>query len=80
MSGWRALTRVGDMPPHIEVWCSVRVGGDTKTRKSRRTLTPPPQVVNVLKVPKIDQAKDRLVAGNCDRTPLWCSAPRSVPH
>ena len=28
-------------PPHIMVWRSVRAGGDTKTRKSRRTLALP---------------------------------------
>ena len=28
-------------PPHLEVWRSVREGGDTKTRKSRRTLALP---------------------------------------
>lgn len=27
------LQRVGDMPPHIEVWRSVRTHGDTKTKK-----------------------------------------------
>jgi hypothetical protein len=32
------LEPVGDVPPHVEVWRSVRKGGDTKTRKGRRTL------------------------------------------
>ncbi len=31
----------GEQPPHVEVWRSVRKGGDTKTRKSRRTLALP---------------------------------------
>ena len=42
------LTAEGDLPPHVEVWRSVRKGGDTKTRKSRRTLALPDEVVRVL--------------------------------
>jgi len=29
------------LPPHVAMWRSVRAGGDTKTRKSRRTLALP---------------------------------------
>lgn len=36
------------LPPHIEVWRSVRVHGDTKTEKSRRTIALPKQVVAAL--------------------------------
>ncbi|MEW9530048.1 tyrosine-type recombinase/integrase [Microbispora sp. NPDC049125] len=36
------------MPPHEAVWRSVRAGGDTKTRKSRRTLALPKLCVEVL--------------------------------
>ncbi len=43
------LEKKGDLPPHVEVWRSVRKGGDTKTRKSRRTLALPDEVVRVLK-------------------------------
>jgi integrase len=60
------LQRVGDMPPHIEVWRSVRTHGDTKTKKSRRTLALPPQAVDALKTHKARQAADRLAAGE-----LW---------
>ena len=42
------LTAMGDLPPHVEVWRSVRKGGDTKTNKSRRTLALPDEVVHVL--------------------------------
>ena len=42
------LEKEGDLPPHVEVWRSVRKGGDTKTRKSRRTLALPDEVVRVL--------------------------------
>ncbi|MFE0651745.1 tyrosine recombinase XerC [Streptomyces sp. NPDC059534] len=34
--------------PHIEVWRSVRRQGETKTRKSRRTLAMPQQLVAIL--------------------------------
>ena len=60
------LQRVGAMPPHIEVWRSVRAGGDTKTTKSRRTLALPPQAVEALKAHRAKQAADRLAAGR-----LW---------
>jgi integrase len=60
------LQRVGDVPPHIEVWRSVRTSGDTKTKKSRRTLTLPTQAVAVLKMHKAKQAAERLAAGQ-----LW---------
>jgi integrase len=57
------LAVVGDTPPHIEVWRSVRATGDTKTKKSRRTLTLPAQAVAVLKAHKAQQAAERLAAG-----------------
>ncbi|MFJ4713161.1 tyrosine recombinase XerC [Streptomyces sp. NPDC088785] len=36
------------VPPHVAVWRSVRKHGDTKTRRSRRTIALPRQVVDVL--------------------------------
>ncbi|WP_308369754.1 tyrosine-type recombinase/integrase [Streptomyces sp. McG3] len=36
------------IPPHVAVWRSVRRYGETKTRKSRRTIALPKQVVDVL--------------------------------
>ncbi|MFD7480859.1 tyrosine recombinase XerC [Streptomyces sp. NPDC059837] len=36
------------VPPHVAVWRSVRKHGETKTRKSRRTIALPRQVVDVL--------------------------------
>ncbi|MFF0334488.1 tyrosine-type recombinase/integrase [Streptomyces fimicarius] len=36
------------IPPHVAVWRSVRRHGETKTRKSRRTIALPKQVVDVL--------------------------------
>lgn len=37
------------VPPHVAVWRSVRSGGDTKTRKSRRTLALPKRCVDALR-------------------------------
>ncbi|HEY9289911.1 MAG TPA: site-specific integrase [Microlunatus sp.] len=49
-------------PPLVEVWRSVRAGGDTKTRTSRRTLALPALAVLVLKEHKARQAEARLKA------------------
>jgi hypothetical protein len=40
-----------EVPPSIMVWRSVRAGGDTKTKKSRRTLALPQRCVEVLRAP-----------------------------
>ena len=37
------------IPPHLEVWRSVRADGDTKTMKSRRTLALPARCVEALR-------------------------------
>ncbi|MCC3761724.1 tyrosine-type recombinase/integrase [Glycomyces sp. TRM65418] len=37
-----------DLPPHVEVWRSVRKKGDTKNEKSRRTIALPSYVVTIL--------------------------------
>jgi integrase len=50
----RALTwshvQLDATPPVIMVWRSVRVGGDTKTRKSRRTLELPQRCADALRL------------------------------
>lgn len=51
------------VPPYIEVWRSVRASGDTKTRKSRRTLALPSRCVEVLRRQRKQQVTDQLVAG-----------------
>jgi integrase len=48
--------------PHVEVWRSVRAGGDTKTRKSRRTLALPGLAVERLREHKKRQAEEQLKA------------------
>ncbi|MBP0460825.1 site-specific integrase [Streptomyces montanisoli] len=50
--------------PYMAVWRSVRSGGDTKTRKSRRTLALPARCVNALWQHWEDQGWDRLAAGD----------------
>jgi integrase len=49
-------------PPCIMVWRSVRAGGDTKTRKSRRTLELPQRCVDALLVHREmqDQLRQRV--------------------
>ena len=51
------------VPPSIEVWHSVRGGGDTKTRKSRRTLAQPSRAVAALRRHNAHQDADRKLAG-----------------
>lgn len=53
----------GEGVPYVEVWRSVRVGGDVKTRKSRRTLAISGYVVAVLERHRQDQAGWRAQAG-----------------
>lgn len=51
------------VPPSIEVWHSTRAGGDTKTRKSRRTLALPARCVRALRSQRQQQDEDRAEAG-----------------
>ncbi|MCC9311698.1 site-specific integrase [Kitasatospora sp. RB6PN24] len=50
------------VPPHMAVWRSVRATGDTKTRKSRRTLALPARCVEALWDHWVDQGWDRYAA------------------
>lgn len=52
-------------PPFMEVWRSVRAGGNT-TRRSRRTIALPARCVAALRLEADRQARDRQVAG-----PAW---------
>ncbi len=65
---WQPVTDVGFDHDRfaIYVWRSVRASGDTKTRKSRRTLELPTQAATALKEHRTQQLKERLAAG-----PLW---------
>jgi integrase len=51
------------VPPSIKVWRSVRDGGDTKTKKSRRTLALPARAVAALRAHKLAQESARSEAG-----------------
>jgi integrase len=51
------------VPPSIMVWRSVRAGGKTKTRKSRRTLKLPQRCVVALRFHRELQDKQRQAAG-----------------
>lgn len=50
--------------PHIDVWRSVRADGDTKTKKSRRSLALPARCVEALRKQRAQQLADRLRAGD----------------
>jgi integrase len=64
---WRHVDLEGEpdsappVPPSIQVWRSVRHGGDTKTRKSRRTLALPVRAKVAIKIhaDRQQKAKDR---------------------
>jgi integrase len=65
---WRPVAEVGfgHQRYAIHVWRSVRMGGDTKTRKSRRTLELPADAADALRDHRARQAEERLAAGE-----LW---------
>jgi integrase len=48
------------IPPHVAVWRSVRVHGETKTERSRRTLGLPQMAVEALRAVRESQANDRV--------------------
>ncbi|MET8164178.1 site-specific integrase [Streptomyces sp. NPDC005329] len=51
------------IPPHVAVWRSVRKHGETKTKKSRRTIALPKQVVDVLAEHERWQQQERASRG-----------------
>jgi integrase len=50
------------VPPHVAVWQSVRLHGETKTERSRRTLGLPRMAAEALRALRESQAQDRAVA------------------
>lgn len=60
---WSHVNLDGDVPA-IMVWRSVRAGGDTKTKKSRRTLELPQRCIDALKVLRELQHQARADAGD----------------
>jgi integrase len=73
---WENLDLDGDpsaeppRPPTIQVWRSVRTGGDTKTAKSRRTLELPGFCVEVLHAHRELQAEQKARADRWDEKDL----------
>ena len=51
------------VPPHVAVWRSVRVHGETKTQRSRRSLGLPQMAVEALHALSESQAHERATAG-----------------
>ena len=66
---WQHVDLAGDpnanppLPPHVAVWRSVRVHGETKTERSRRTLGLPQMAVAALRALLESQAHEQLLAG-----------------
>ncbi|NAS23913.1 tyrosine-type recombinase/integrase [Herbidospora sp. NEAU-GS84] len=63
------------VPPSIMVWRSVRDGGDTKTKKSRRTLAMPLRCVEALRAHRVRQDQARQKAGESwhDNDLVFCT-------
>jgi integrase len=76
-SGWQPVTEAGFDHDRfaIYVWRSVREGGDTKTEKSRRTLTLPDEAAQALRALHARQAAERLCAGTAwqDHGLVFCT-------
>jgi integrase len=68
---WSHVDLDGDpangIPPNMMVWRSVRAGGDTKTRKSRRTIALPVRCVTVLREQLVQVVTLKAEAGSAWR-------------
>lgn len=64
-TGWRPVTQVGFDHERfaVYIWRSVRAHGDTKTKKSRRTLELPQQAAEALRKHRTRHAEDKLKSG-----------------
>jgi len=66
---WDHVNLDGDLdadppvPPHVAVWRSVRERGETKTKRSRRTLGLPQLAAEALRVLRDSQAREKALAG-----------------
>lgn len=58
------LDQRGGVPPHLMVWRSTRRRGETKTRKSRRTLALPRLCIEALELQRIRQLAEKEAAGS----------------
>jgi integrase len=65
---WEHVNLDGDpqakppVPPHVAVWRSVRLHGETKTERSRRTLALPQLAAEALRALRESQAEEQLLA------------------
>jgi integrase len=65
---WHYVNLDGDpdaeppVPPHVAIWRSVRMHGETKTERSRRTLGLPQMAVEALRALRESQAEERALA------------------
>ncbi|MEU7894916.1 site-specific integrase [Nonomuraea sp. NPDC049152] len=77
LKSWLPVTEVGFQHKKfaIYVWRADRDGGDTKTRKSRRTLELPKLAVQALRLHHVRQAAQKLQVGEAwqDRNLVFCS-------
>jgi integrase len=64
------------VPPSIMVWRSVRAGGDTKTRQSRRTLALPVRCAEALTFHRHYQQRQKEAAGSGGLSGALCSHPQ----
>jgi integrase len=77
---WAHVDLVGNpdatppVPPSVMVWRSTRTGGDTKTRKSRRTLALPRRCVEALSEHQRRQDDVRVLGGADDLDLVFSSA------
>jgi integrase len=76
-TGWRPVTEVGFDHERfaVYIWRSVRATGDTKTKKSRRTLELPQHAAEALRQHHTRQAAQKRRAGKAwqDRNLVFCS-------
>lgn len=63
LEGRPATATAEAVPPSVMVWRSVRSGGDTKTKRSRRTLALPQRCVDALREHQIRQSALKQQAG-----------------
>ena len=83
---WRHVDLDGDplaeppMPPSIQLWRSVRANGDTKTRKSRRTLELPSLCVEALRAHRQIQERGHGADSDLTRDGLVFATATGTPH
>ena len=68
------------VPPHVAVWRSVRVHGETKTERSRRTLGLPQQRSRRCAPGRTARPASGSRPGTAGRTPGWCSPTTTAPR